>query len=234
MANEHFTYIPEWHPGLNRIDIHGEEHHHMSRVLRLKPGDTVMLVNGKGKGARGTIEEIGRNQTVCRTEEILKSPALPAVSVTLVVGLIRRNRWEWLLEKGVELGITRIIPLQSRYTNRETCRPERDMKIMISALKQCGRFTLPVLEKTTPFIRSLQDIRGKGIILHNEEGIPYLGNIQGTIQEVTLYTGPEGGFSEEEMKRAEQAGIQKVHMGEIRLRTETAAVCAASYFTYWR
>ncbi len=233
MANEHFVYLPDWCSGIPSVNIHGEEHHHLSRVLRLKPGAEVRILNGKGETAKGVIEEIHKNETQCRITGAVLFQDPPAFSVTLAVGIIRRNRWEWLLEKAVELGVTRIVPLQSRYTVRESSRHDRDLKIMVSALKQCGRLTLPVLETPRPLDTAFQEQQGQGILLHNEAGIPYLGTVDAKMKEVTVYIGPEGGFSPEEIELAEKAGIQRAHMGSIRLRTETAAVCAATYFTYW-
>lgn len=233
MANEHYIYVPEWSPEINSVDIQDEEHHHLSRVLRLNAGQQICILNGKGLGAKAEITDVSKIKTRCQIIQLLEPLDSPAIQVYLAVGIIRRPRWEWLLEKAVELGVRRIIPLKSRYTVRETCRQERDKKIMISALKQCGRYTLPELECEMDFSEAVQQRRGEGIILHQEDDIPYLRDVPGVKDEITLFVGPEGGFSNEEILYAEHEGVHKAHMGAVRLRTETAAINAISYFTYW-
>jgi len=233
MANEHYVFVPEWSPEMSTVDILDEEHHHLFRVLRLTVGRQIYIVNGKGSGAKAEITDISKIGTRCQVVQLLKPLDSPAVQVHLAVGLIRRSRWECLLEKAVELGVRRVIPLKSRYTVRETSRPERDKKIMIAALKQCGRYTLPELEDETDYSQAVKQRRGEGIILHQEDDIPYLRDVPGVKDEITLFVGPEGGFSDEEILLAEQEGVHKAHLGAVRLRTETAAINAIAYFTYW-
>lgn len=233
MANKHYVYVPDWSPEMSTVDIQNEEHHHLSRVLRLMPGKQIYILNGKGFGAKAHITDISKIRTRCQIIQQLDSSGSPGIRVHLAVGIIRRSRWEWLLEKAVELGVRRIIPLKSRYTIRETYRPKRDKKIMIAALKQCGRYTLPDLENEMDFAEAIKQKRGEGIILHQEEGIPYLRDVAVVKDEITLFVGPEGGFSDEEITYAEQKGLYKAHMGPVRLRSETAAINAIAYFAYW-
>ncbi|MDK2976699.1 MAG: rRNA (uracil1498-N3)-methyltransferase [Candidatus Marinimicrobia bacterium] len=233
MANEHYVFVPEWSPEMSTVDIQDEEHHHLSRVLRVRAGQQICILNGKGAGAKAELMEITQIRTRCQVIQLLEPLNSPAIQVHLAVGIIRRPRWEWLLEKAVELGVRKIIPLKSRYTVREHYRPDRDKKIMISALKQCGRYTLPELEREMDFTMAVHQRRGKGIILHQEYDIPYLREVSGVKDEITLFVGPEGGFSDEEILYAEQEGVYKAHMGTVRLRTETAAINAVAYYTYW-
>jgi 16S rRNA (uracil1498-N3)-methyltransferase len=234
MANELFVWVPEWDLSDNIVVIFGEEHHHLSRVLRIKPGSNVILLNGKGHGAKSIIREIHKDRTICCVESKLDDPIKDSVAINLAVGLIRRPRWEWLLEKSVEMGVSRIIPLITQYSVPEKIRQDRDLKIMISALKQSGRFTLPELDDPTPFDILIKNLSNRGILLHNEHKLPYLMSLKRLKREdVTLCIGPEGGFSEEEIDLAQKAGVETAQLGKIRLRTETAALCALNICSVW-
>jgi len=234
MANEQFVWVPEWDPSDNSIVIYGEEHHHLSRVLRLKPGSEVNLLNGKGQGGRSVIREIHKDRTVCHVESVLENPVNNSVEIILAVGVIRRPRWEWLIEKAVEIGVSGIMPLNTRYSVSEKLRYDRDLKIMISALKQSGRFTLPALHELTSFDQVVKNASNKGILLHNEDVLPHLMTLKGkSLKDVTLFIGPEGGFSREEYEFAVKSGIEPARLGKVRLRTETAALCALNICSVW-
>lgn len=234
MANEQFVWVQEWNPSDDMVVIYGEEHHHLSRVLRIKPGSNVILLNGKGQGAQSVIKEIHKDRTVCHVESNLDDPFKNSVKITLAVGIIRRPRWEWFLEKAVEMGVFRIIPLITRYSVPEKLRQDRDLKIMISALKQSGRFLLPELNELTPFNKVAENLSEKGILLHNEGNLSHLMSIKkANCKEITLFIGPEGGFSREEYDFAIQSGIEPAGLGKVRLRTETAALCALNICSLW-
>ncbi len=132
------------------------------------------------------------------------------------------------------MGVSRIIPLITQYSVPEKIRQDRDLKIMISALKQSGRFTLPELDDPTPFDILIKNLSNRGILLHNEHKLPYLMSLKRLKREdVTLCIGPEGGFSEEEIDLAQKAGVETAQLGKIRLRTETAALCALNICSVW-
>ncbi|MDD3807851.1 MAG: RsmE family RNA methyltransferase [Candidatus Marinimicrobia bacterium] len=234
MANEQYVYVPSWHPDQVDVEIQQDEHHHLFRVLRKIRGDHIIIVNGKGAGAVAEICDITKEKTRCQILTVLESPRTSRYQVHLAVGVIRRPRWEWLLEKTVELGVSTLIPLYSQFTLRNSSSPEREQKIMISALKQCGRFTLPLLTKPISFQEAIKKASGEKILLHYAPEVSYLSDLSLKGNEITLFIGPEGGFSKEEVAYADQENVQKAHLGNIRLRTETAAINSAAYFTYWK
>mgnify|MGYP000248983063 CR=1 FL=1 len=234
MANEQFVWVPEWNPSDDIVVIYGEEHHHLSRVLRLRPGAEVILLNGKGQGGQSVIREINKDRTLCSIESNMADPFKDSIKINLAVGIIRRPRWEWLLEKAVEMGAFRIIPLITRYSVPEKLRKDRDIKIMISALKQSGRFTLPELDEIVSFDKVVENLSNRGVLLHNEDNLPHLMSLPKTnCEDMTLFIGPEGGFSREEYDFAIQSGIEPAQLGKVRLRTETAALGALNICSLW-
>ena len=234
MANEQFVWVPEWNPSDDIVVIYGEEHHHLSRVLRLRPGAEVILLNGKGQGGQSVIREINKDRTLCSIESNMADPFKDSIKIDLAVGIIRRPRWEWLLEKAVEMGAFRIIPLITRYSVPEKLRKDRDLKIMISALKQSGRYTLPELDELLSFDKVVENLSNRGVLLHNEDNLPHLMSLTKTnCEDMTLFIGPEGGFSREEYDFAIQSGIETAQLGKVRLRTETAALSALNICSLW-
>jgi 16S rRNA (uracil1498-N3)-methyltransferase len=139
------------------------------------------------------------------------------------------DRMEWLMEKSVEMGLDRFIPLKCRFSERKELKPERMERIAVSAMKQSLKATLPELSPMTDIMDFLSEpFEGQKFIAHcykDSERLLLSREVKpGTA--VRILIGPEGDFSPEEVERALAVGYRPISLGDCRLRTETAALCA--------
>lgn len=219
------------------VPITGDDAHHIIDVLRLKTGDWIVLADGRGKRFRAGIAELGKKSLSVRIDEEL--PPLPITNITLAQAVIKHDRIETIIQKAVELGVTKIIPFTSERTiskfSKNAVKIERWNKIAIEAAKQCGMAVKPAVENIISFeelILSVTDFDHKLMFFEGEEkstlgeyfnnrGTEALGH-RGTL--ITI--GPEGGFTPEEIKLARKNDFTTLKLGPQILRVETAATTA--------
>jgi 16S rRNA (uracil1498-N3)-methyltransferase len=234
MSQEYFYIEPSSING-SFVMISGDEAKHISRVLRKEPGEMIWVADGTGHVYETMIRSIYPYGVEC---EILKSfPFLhePAVEITLAVGLLKNpSRMDWIIEKGTELGVSNFLPLLTRYTIPQSVKEERWRNIALAAMKQCGRCVLPKIFSPMKFANALEYASShevKLIPFEKTEHILFIGEImkRHSPKSAIIFIGPEGGFSDDEIKAAEQSGCIQVSLGPRRLRTETAAIVAASW-----
>jgi 16S rRNA (uracil1498-N3)-methyltransferase len=212
-----------------------ETTHHIAHVLRMKPGQPVIIFNGQGGEYEAEIIRIERRQAQVLIGKFLNQECESCLDITLVQGISRSNRMDYTLQKAVELGVNRIVPVLSRYSHariggsQQKKRYQHWQRIVISACEQCGRNRLPFLENPVTFNDFLEDWKADGlkIILHPavKTRLAYL---DVTDHSLALAAGPEGGFSDDEIASAEKKGYRPVALGPRMLRTETAALAAIS------
>ena len=216
--------------------------HHLRDVLRLKMGDGIICCDSPGTEHRGLI----RFESKDRLEVELQGSSLVAkqsVSIWLAAALIKANRFDWLVQKATELGVSRISPLVTRYTvirlRQEQARSKcaRWQRIAQEAAKQCGRKTLPIVDVPEPMGRLLEQTKQSPLVLIPtlvKEAIPLSEVLKssGAAREVVVFIGPEGDFSEEELRLARSFGARPVSLGSLTLRSETAAVAAVAILQY--
>jgi 16S rRNA (uracil1498-N3)-methyltransferase len=222
-------YNPDIQPGESAFTFDKEESRHIVKVLRKKEGDTVHITNGKGQ--LFTSEVLFANEKKCEVKIIAEESFEPtSYSLHLAVAPTKMNdRYEWFLEKATEIGIHEITPIICEHSERTNFKAERFEKILQSAMKQSAQFYLPRLNEPMPFSAFVNAQReGQLFIAHCEEtDKKLLKNALQPKQQVTLLIGPEGDFSNREIKLALDKGYVPVSLGNTRLRTETAAVVAA-------
>lgn len=210
-----------------------EESKHAIRVLRLVEGDTLHLTDGRGSLYTCRIVDANPKrcavEVVSTQEEWEKRP----YHLTMAVAPTKNNdRYEWFLEKATEVGIDRIIPVESAHSERRAFKRERGEKVVTAAVKQSLKAYHPVLEEITDFKRVIREAQAsQRFIAHCEaaqspEGKHYLPEILEKGGEVMILIGPEGDFSPEEITFALANGFREISLGTQRLRTETAAVVA--------
>ena len=206
------------------INLERETAHYLSRVLRLRPGDTVNLFNSDDGEFAAELVEIGKQQAVVRLKEPVENQADPELSIHLGLGLSRGERMDYAVQKSTELGVASITPLVTDYcevrVNQERAqnRQAHWQRVAISACEQCGRSKIPII--TLP--QSLQqwlDDHPDGIVLTIEDS-------------VNVLIGPEGGFSEQELAAARDRAYRVVRIGPRVLRTETAPVAILSLLQF--
>lgn len=222
----HVFYTPDIQ---NRSELPEEEAAHAIRVLRLEPGDEVMLTDGKGNFYRAEIATATNKRCLVNLLETI--PQAPLWSGHLHIAMAptkNMDRTEWFAEKATEIGMDELTFLNCRFSERKVLKTERIAKILVSAIKQSLKARLPRLNDMTDFKTFIaQPFDGQKFIAHCHEGekVP-LKDIARKGEKALVLIGPEGDFSEEEVRLAEKAGFIPVSLGPSRLRTETAALVA--------
>ncbi|CAN5679578.1 16S rRNA (uracil(1498)-N(3))-methyltransferase [soil metagenome] len=202
---------------------------HCIQVLRMQEGEQMILTDGKGKLLTVTILNADRKHCVVKINE-RGSEKQNKKKVTIAMSLLKNNsRFEWFLEKATEIGISEIIPLICKRTEKQYFRLDRMQQIVVSAMLQSQQSWLPVLQEPTSFDKV---IAGKNyttnLIAHCEEDKKQeIADITITNNTIILI-GPEGDFTVDEIQLALQNKYNSVSLGTTRLRTETAGVVAAS------
>lgn len=210
-----------------------EEAQHCVRVLRLKEGEEVEVVDGKGHLHLCRI--LNANAKNCAVEIVGTTDVKPHWRCRITVAIAptkNMDRMEWMAEKVTEMGVDRIVPLLCRYSERKVLKTERLRKILVAAMKQSLKATLPQLDDLTPFDDFMKALpNGQRFIAYCDPAIPRRDFVKECLPEsdVTILVGPEGDFSQPEIRAALDAGFIPVSLGDSRLRTETAGVfaCAA-------
>lgn len=201
---------------------------HCIQVLRMHKGEQLHLTNGKGILAKAMVQEAHKKNTVVTIEDIQTFEA-PAKKISVGISLLKNSsRLEWFLEKATEVGVTDIIPLVCKRTERQHFRLERMNAILIAAMLQSEQTWLPVLHEPINFDKAINlNYHHTKLIAHCYPGTKP--SITGFNHEpsVRIFIGPEGDFTEEEIAEALAHHFQPVHLGNHRLRTETAGITAA-------
>lgn len=206
------------------------EARHARTVLRVHHGDEIIVVDGEGGWYRVRVDQIGSGRLKGSVVEKKSEVGEPPVDVTVGIGILKkRSRFETFVEKAVELGVHRIVPLRTRRTERESVRADRLRKLMIAAMKQCRRSRLPELSDPQSFGELIGDTDSDlRLICHRGEGcVPIRQAVaERNASQAAVGVGPEGGFHPEEIEESMTAGFTPVSLGARRLRTETAGLVA--------
>ena len=222
----HVFYTPDIQ---NRAELPAEEAAHAVRVLRLQAGDEVTLTDGKGNFYRAEISVASNKR--CLVNILETQPQEPLWQGHLHIAMAptkNMDRTEWFAEKATEIGFDELTFLNCRFSERKVIKTERIQKILVSAIKQSLKARLPRLNEMTDFNKFVrQPFNGQKFIAHCYEGEkPLLKDILKQREDALVLIGPEGDFSEEEVKLAIEQGFQPISLGRSRLRTETAALVA--------
>ncbi|MBQ8530606.1 MAG: 16S rRNA (uracil(1498)-N(3))-methyltransferase [Parabacteroides sp.] len=212
-----------------RAELPEEEAGHCIRVLRLTEGDEILLTDGKGMFYKAAISRAHPKHCEVDILESWQQPALWNFQLHIAVAPTKNmDRMEWFAEKATEIGIDAITCLNCRFSERKEVKPARLEKILVSAMKQSQKATLPVLTGMTDFRTFVtQPFDGRKFIAHCEEGDKkLLKQLYQPGENALVLIGPEGDFSPEEIELALKNGFLPISLGESRLRTETAALVA--------
>ena len=216
--------------------LNSEEQHYLRRVLRLRCGEQVDLIDGCGRLTTATLVE-AKLLELDRPAQLIEPQAQPQLG--LAVALMRRGMDE-VVRMACELGIDRIQPLRcDRCVPQADHRPERWATIIREAVEQCERLWTPQLLDLKDLSQWMGDERGQRLVGVTRETAPpaldqWLRHQADPVQLTWLMVGPEGGWTEEELKQFTQAQIQPVQMGSTILRSSTAAVAGAVELVRWR
>jgi 16S rRNA (uracil1498-N3)-methyltransferase len=230
-------YHPDIQPFSLLVTFSKDESRHMIRVLRKKRGDQIHMTDGKGNLYLAEI--IDDNDKKCEAQ-ILNSEKRPnprTYRLHVAIAPTKSNdRIEWFLEKSTEIGVDEITPLICDHSERKKINEDRWNKVLLSAMKQSLKYSLPKLNPLQTFEElvstSSADVK---IIAHCAEGDKH--NLRELLEhknDILVLVGPEGDFSPDEIQKALNAGFENLDLGRSRLRTETAGVVICSNVAFMK
>lgn len=224
------------------IVLTGSDAEHISRVLRSEPGDSVTVCDSMGNDYNTIIKEISKNEIKLEIKEKFYNESEPDVKIILFQALPKGDKMELIIQKCVELGVYKIVPVNTERCivrldkNKEQKKLERWQKISEAAAKQCGRGIIPQIEKVTDFDDA---IKNTGC---DEAVIPYELETNRSLKvflqdfskkSIAVFIGPEGGFAHEEVEKAIENGIVPITLGKRILRTETAGLVTIANILFY-
>jgi 16S rRNA (uracil1498-N3)-methyltransferase len=210
------------------VELDPDEARHAASALRLRPGDPVTLADGAGSLAAGAIAVLGKGRAEVDLDEVRMAPR-PAPNLELAVGVLAGSAMDLVIQKSVELGVERIVPVCSSRSqlsvDRAGTRLGHWRRVALQAHKQCRRaWFMSILDAAT-LDELVEDLWDRGGIVADRDGRPADTLVADTGWR--LLVGPEGGFDPAERRRLDEAGWPKVCLGRYVLRAETAAIAAA-------
>ena len=218
-----------------------EESAHCVRVLRHRAGDRINVIDGHGTMYECTLVADSPKGAEARIEQAHQNWGGHPYDLTMAVCPTKNiDRYEWFAEKATEFGVDRIVPVIGEHSERKILKPERMNRILLSAAKQSLKASIPELSDTISvrdFIEGTAGTDALKMIAYCFEDGQERHSIREVLEnndakEVIVLIGPEGDFSREEADAAVAAGYVPVHIGESRLRTETAALASVSMIYY--
>lgn len=229
------------------ISILGEDAFHIARSLRMAVGDCLTVCDGEGRDYECTLARIRDSEVNCEIVSVLDCPAEPPYKATVYQALVKGERLDIAIQKSVEFGASAIVPFESSRCivrmkgEKEGSKSQRRRRIASEAAKQCGRGIVPEVNEPMAFEDMLLEAAkcDLAIFCYEKEGERMLGASLESLRaepprSVAIIVGPEGGFSPEEAKKAECAGLSLLGLGKRILRTESAAAfvlaCLSSEF----
>jgi 16S rRNA (uracil1498-N3)-methyltransferase len=230
------------------IIIKGEDVNHIKNVLRCRMGDMLVLSNGKGTDFQVRIDNLQQGKIITKIENISKSKTESPLDIILFQGIPKGDKMDFIIQKSVELGVKRIVPVITKRTvlrfNNEkdkVKKTSRWQKIALEAAKQCNRSVIPKVDIPVNFKDAIKLSSEFDFTLIPYEKEKYLtlrtfisnvktGGIK--IKAAGLIIGPEGGFSEDEVDEAVNHGASSVTLGPRILRTETAGLAVLAILMY--
>lgn len=215
--------------------LEGDDHAHVSVVLRARVGDELVLCDGDGYDYTFQIVRIESKRTFLKLISKEETTTEPKAKVDLFVALLKADKLEWVCQKCTELGINAIQPFISEFVQvkKESVKVERLNKICKEAAQQCGRGKVPVLRepiKWTEMTSKLGDYDNV-LFLYEKDGAS-LKDIKLKGESVAIIIGSEGGFSDKEASELSSMGVTTINLGKRILRAETACVTATTLVMY--
>ncbi len=226
----HRFFITEPLEGTKEIIIRNRElHHQLKDVFRFQVGAKVILLDNSGFEFEAIITSFELNNLHFEIVSAELSKNMPKREITLFASLIKKDNFEWILEKGTEIGVSHFVPVLSERSEKKALNMERAQKIIQEASEQSGRGMLPTLSEPISFEASLT--RDIPLIAFDPKGQDFdISKFQNI--EIGILIGPEGGWSEREVDMLREKKVSLISLGDQVLRAETAAIVAPSLFLF--
>jgi 16S rRNA (uracil1498-N3)-methyltransferase len=223
----------------NKIELGLEESKHLRDVLRLREGDEVSVFDGEGKEYTCKVEKIGRGKEACKltvTSEIKPPAPESKLDLTLAIALLKGEKLDLVIQKATELGVTKIVPLETKRADVKTGKTdsskklERWNRIALEAAKQCGRARVPAIAEPAEFAEFIKAQDGMKLFFSEREGQSLSGFISNNAKpdRVIAVVGSEGGWEDTEIAQARGQGFHIITLGGRVLRAETAGIAVSA------
>lgn len=222
-------YLSEITTVLTSVKISGDEFHHLSKVLRLKSGDEIYVMNGQGLILKCRIDFISKDKAECTVLEEKIFPKKEIKIIAFIPVLKNQERFELVIEKLTELGVDIIQPYYSQRTISKNLRIERCKRILIAAIKQSLNPFLPEFRQPLALYEAINEFKNNSLILLGDPSGKNIFEIQERfknldIKNIVLIVGPEGDLTPEEKEILKSLDTLSINLGKYRLRTETAII----------
>ena len=214
------------------ITLDPDESHHLSRVLRLSAGATVFAFDGLGTEYECEVAEVNKKSVSLKIITPVVEPVESHLNLTLGQAILQNDKFDLIVQKATELGVTRIVPLVTEFcefrkiTGNEQ-RLQRWKKIALEATKQCGRRIVPVIAEPQTFADFCQQQSNSLCLIFSEQGGGKLSSLP-SANSVSVVIGPKGGWSKSELAIAEENNFTPIYLGNRILKAETAAITATA------
>lgn len=226
-------YLPDINE--KKPELVGDAHTHAAYAMRIRTDDYITVFDGKGKEFFCKVTSVKKDRTELEIVDRKTNVGETKKNYTLYISVIKQDRFELAVQKITELGVGRIVPVYTKFTQRGgSLNIERLNRIAIAACEQCGRSKIPVIDDCIEFDELIEHVKDTYMIF------PWERERQGKLndafdkkqKDISVFIGPEGGITEEEMSRLTQAGAKSVTLGSRILRAETAAIAALSVICF--
>lgn len=241
MVHMHHFFLPaELLTQADRVTLPAETAHQVARVLRLRPGETIVALDNAGNACDLTLIQVSADAVTAEITARRAAPNEPALHLTLFQSVLKKDNFEWVLQKATELGISRIVPVLTErsiatYTQEVGLQKRtRWLRILTEAAEQCRRGRIPTLDKPVLYEDSLSqaaDLTAAFIPWEDATDQPLTTAVPADLPPAArlgLFIGPEGGYTPGEIELARQHGVTPVTLGPRILRAETAAIAAVT------
>ena len=220
--------------------ICGDDAKHIFKVLRMGPGDELTACDTKGRDYDCIIDTVSDSEISLTVRSVEPSKTEPSVKVTLYQAMPKSDKMELIIQKAVELGVSTIVPVQTR---RCVSRPdaksmkkklERYNRIALEAAKQCGRGMIPQVLPMLDYAEAVEEMAKdqQAILFYENSTSSFRETLKNTRESLSVMVGAEGGFAEDEVELAQSRGIPSISLGSRILRCETAPLAAMAVIMY--
>lgn len=228
----------------NSIIITGEDVVHIKKVLRLKIGDNIIVSDGMGTDYHVEIQKMDSDTVDTKIISSYKNISEPPINITLFQALPKSDKMDYIIQKGVELGVKTIVPVITERTIVKISnnkgyekKNQRWNRISMEAAKQCNRGVIPQVENPMTFKEAINTLPDNGLKIlpyekEKSQGIKSVLKKKSYNKDIFIFIGPEGGFSDKEIELAFKSGLNIISLGPRILRTETAGIVVLSILMY--
>ena len=231
MPDKIFFFVDPDNISDNKFFLDENESYHLTKVLRKPIGAEIWLTDGIGRVYLGTYKKFQNDAVSGTISEVFQQFGENKIQIDLGVGILKKDKMNFVVEKATECGVTEIVPLVLDKCIKRDINIDRLIKISKSAVKQCGRSVFPRITKPLSLEVLLNSSTNKSVLVCHESGsngIDFLPEILRNQSNVLLLIGPEGDFSKEEISFLKEKELTFINLGNRRLRSETAVIAALS------